>query len=431
MTDERICLASADGHVGPPTLVYRDYLEPWEQPLFDEYYAKHIWRWSPQSEDSFFPPETNAKFWDTEGFDPERGTALAWDPELRLKAMDQAMIPCDVFFPDDQSTNDPPWGSGLASAAVIGETGSPKYARELVRAGARAYNRWLAEFCSVDPARLRGMTILGTLDDVLWCCQEVRRAYDAGLQTGVMLPLEYYLPALHHPRYEPLWRTCSELNLPVASHIATGHPDYLGEDPLVIRFMYGEGDFFAKRPISQLILGGVLERFPNLRLVITELGVGWLPMTLAGLDAAFEMWPDMRASREVPRKVNFSMKPSEYWQRQCFIAHTTAQRTHEFEGEFYDSVPNMVFGADIGHFEGWWPVFGFPNAPKGQPAIFADLPVLPVEQTYKAIWGGLEAKRILPYLEDNFFRLYQNVDRKALQPVVDRIGPTPAEIGLV
>jgi hypothetical protein len=75
MAEKKVCLASGDSHVGPPTEVYKDYLETWLHPQFDEYYAKHIWRWSPQSKDSFFPPQKNAKFWNTDGFDPSRGTA--------------------------------------------------------------------------------------------------------------------------------------------------------------------------------------------------------------------------------------------------------------------------------------------------------------------------------------------------------------------
>jgi hypothetical protein len=113
------------------------------------------------------------------------------------------------------------------------------------------------------------------------------------------------------------------------------------------------------------------------------------------------------------------------------VAHTTAQRTAEFEGEFFEGIPNMVFGTDLGHHEGWWPVFGHPNAPKNQPPIFGELSVSPVEETYKAIWSGLPAEKVLPYLRDNFFRLYQNVDREALEKVAERVGPTKEEIGLV
>jgi hypothetical protein len=125
------------------------------------------------------------------------------------------------------------------------------------------------------------------------------------------------------------------------------------------------------------------------------------------------------------------MTPSEYWKRQCFITHSIMQRREEFEGDRYESVPNMVFGADLGHGEGMWPTFGFPEPKPQSLRVLADMPVYPIEEAVKAIWGGLPASRIVPYLQDNFFKAYPNVDRAALQGVADRIGPTASELGLV
>ncbi|HEY6533495.1 MAG TPA: amidohydrolase family protein [Acidimicrobiales bacterium] len=434
ISDHKVCLASADGHVGPPTGVYRDYLPKRLHGMFDQFYEHHLYRWAPQSESSFFPAEKNSKFWGTEGFDPEHGTAVTWDPNLRLKAMDQSMVACELLLPDDQSMNDPPWGSGLANAAVEGAGGSAKYPPELVRAGARAYNRWLAEFCSTDPARLRGATILGTLDDVVWATDEIERAYDEGLTTGIMLPLEYNMPLYHHPRYDPLWELCCDLDLPVVVHIGRGYPDYLGEDPKVQWMIYnadGMGGQYHLRPTRCFIMGGVFERFPKLRHVMTEAGLEWVTPFLAGLEHIFDWWPDMQASRDVPRRVDFTKRPTDYWNDHCFVTHSINQRTDEFEGDGFAAIPNAIWGADLGHDEGWWPVYGFPDpVPEGQPPFF-QLPVIPVEDAYRTIFGGLEADRMLPYLESNFFRAYPNVDRSALDQVVQRIAPTVSELRLV
>ena len=68
MSEDKIIMASADGHVGPPTLVYRDYMESWLHPQFDEYYATHVWRWSPESEDSFFPQAIQREVLEHRGF---------------------------------------------------------------------------------------------------------------------------------------------------------------------------------------------------------------------------------------------------------------------------------------------------------------------------------------------------------------------------
>jgi hypothetical protein len=102
-----------------------------------------------------------------------------------------------------------------------------------------------------------------------------------------------------------------------------------------------------------------------------------------------------------------------------------------------DMVPNTVFGSDIGHMEGWWPMFGPPEGtlPDPLPSIYDSFqPVekaMPVDEARRLIWGGLEAQKVMPYLQDNFFRLFSHVDRNALQTVADRVCPTAADMGLV
>ena len=67
-----------------------------------------------------------------------------------------------------------------------------------------------------------------------------------------------------------------------------------------------------------MIAGGVLERYANLRVVITELGVSFAPPLIGMMDAFADAWPEMRASRDIPGRVTkLTMKPSEYWAARC------------------------------------------------------------------------------------------------------------------
>ncbi|HEY6533489.1 MAG TPA: amidohydrolase family protein [Acidimicrobiales bacterium] len=434
-SEERICVISGDGHVGPPTEVYKDYLEKWLHPAFDEFEARHVSRWSAVKSTSFYGPDMNVKFRQAEGFDPEHGTSVAWDPQLRLKAMDQAMVACDVVLPDDTNDNDPPFGAGLANAMVDGPEGALDYPPELVRAGARSYNRWLADFCSTDPNRLRGLTTLGTLDDLVWCIDEIHRSYEAGLRTGVLLPLEYYLPMYHHPRYDMLWEVLTELDLPVVSHIGRGYPSYLGEDPRVQLYMYTLEGWGVLRPVWSMILGGVFERNPRLRLVVAEASVEWAAPMVGAYDAILEWWPGMRAEaqRDVPRRVDYSMKPSEYFAEHCFVTHSIGQKRSEFEAPAFGTVPNMMFGSDIGHLEGWWPTFGLPSpVPENLPSVFYPLPeAASPADAMRTVLGGLPVSTVVPYLQDNAVRAYPSIDLDALAPVAERVCPTVGDLGLV
>lgn len=422
-----VYLASADGHVGCPTVRYRDYLEKRLHPAFDDYLAAHRWRWTPLSKDSLFPSNFNDKFLGTEGFDPSVGSPVAWDPSLRLRALDQGGIVCEVLHPDDQNSNDPPFGSGLANAPVAGSSGTEGYPPDLVRAGARAYNRWVADFCSADDRRLLGLIVLGTLDDVNWCVEEIDRAYQSGLRTGVLLPLEYYLPLYHHPRYDMLWDACAERNLTVDIHVSKGHPSYLGDDPRTERFMYAfESTWYAQRPLWSLIFGGVLERWPDLRLTFTEMGVDWVAPLLERLDIRGHRFDGaMNAMDGYAPKFQLSLSPSEYWSRQCYVGHSTEQRRDQFEGATYDGVPNMMWGADTAHSEGIWPVAS------GVPYLEYTSPTVPIEDAVKTLLGGLPAVRILPYLQDNFFRAFPSVERGMLAGVSERLGMSIESLGLV
>lgn len=435
MANEHIILASGDGHVGALAESYGDYLPKRLQAAFKEYLQGRIPRYASVKETSYWPESFRKWFADTEGYDPNNGTPVAWDPKMRLKALDHSGVAAEVFYPDDQSNNDPPWASGLATEPSGMTDGYPP---ELIRAGAQAYNRWLAEFCSTDPNRLLGATILGTLDDVNWCCEEIHRAHNDGLTTGVMLALEYYLPPYHHPRYDILWETLCELDLPVIAHIGRGVPRYKGDDPRMhMGVSLMDGLPSTLRPFSCLIMGGILERFPELRVAVAEIGVAWAPMFLGPLDAAFQAGEIMQAPRDVERQANLKMKPSEYFARQCYVIHSSNQRRYEFESPMIDMVPNTVFGSDIGHMEGWWPMFGPPEGtlPDPLPSIYDSFqPVekaMPVDEARRLIWGGLEAQKVMPYLQENFFKLFRSVDRNALQAVADRVCPTAADIGLV
>ena len=415
----KVILASGDGHVGAQTHVYKDYLEKNLHSTFDEFYSTHQWRWSPAKPESYFATDFHAKFRGSEGFDPAVGTAITWDPELRLKEYDRLGVTCEVLHPDDQSTNDPPFGSGLATGVVEGKT----YPPELLRAGARSYNRWLSEFCSADRDRLLGMILLGTLNDPVWCVEELRRAYDSGLTTGVLLPLEYYEPLYHHPRYDMIWQTCVELGLTINCHVSKGNPTWLGNDPLVERFMwFWEAVWFAQRPLWCFIAGGVFERFPELRVNIAEIGVDWVNPLLAKLDSA-PMTGDrmaMNALQEARKTVSYSLTPSGYFRRQVGVIHSAGQARDEFTGERYGEVPNLIWGADVGHAEGIWPGEVFAPGRAG----------LDGRSAVAELVRGLPQSTALAVLSGHFFTMFPNVDRAAQQKIADRIGPSIDELGL-
>jgi len=251
----------------------------------------------------------------------------AQDPAARLEDMDRAGIDRAVLYP---------------SAALFFGPVDPIEALHdpaFVRDCQRAYNDWLAEYCDAGRDRLFGMGLV-PLQDIGMAVAEAARALDIGLHGLVVRPSPYVgeLP-LSHSVYDPFWSACQELGLPVAFHPGV-HVDTQGacrkfglvvEDPDLtvvnntVSALYG-GSGFGQAignaadtmvTVGRLIMGGVCERFPALRLVFLEAGGGWLPTILERMDALVERFP--------LEGEHLALAPSDYFRRQCWVSFSAGE----------------------------------------------------------------------------------------------------------
>jgi len=264
-----------------------------------------------------------------------RGVA---DPALHLEQLAQDGIVADVIFPDVSQQNAPPF---LSSAGP----GAPGADHALQGIGAWAYNRWLADFVSYAPDRIGGLAIL-TIHDVDESVKQVQWARENGLR-GVLLPAGVgSLPFYHHPRYEPLWSACEDLELPIHTHVGSAIPDY-GDLPGSLTLFATESMWFSHRPFWFLIWGGVFERHPRLKMVFAEQGSDWVPDLLELLDRMYHTMFKHEQKR-------LSVPPSEYWRRQC-IVQSMFLTPREVAQRHQIGIANMTWGCDYPHYEGSWP----------------------------------------------------------------------------
>jgi predicted TIM-barrel fold metal-dependent hydrolase len=394
--DDRLFVASADGHVGIPTEQYGTYLEERYRDEFRSFLAEHRQRWSASEPTSVLDPAAWEWFEGNERFESGGMESLA-DPVRRLKELDEDGVAVEVLFTDDQNDNAEPWlGGGLLQSAL-----HKAYPPELQLAGARAYNRWLAEYCSAAPERLLGCIAIPTLADVAAAVAEVRRAHADGLRHAVLLPLEYHEPLVHHPKNEPFWQVCEELDLTIAVHLGNGSPDWVGDDEWAFAIVLMETFFFAHRPLWCLIFGGVLERHPDLRFVFTEQGADWVPSTVARMDftATGKIW---RSAREHP----MPHLPSELFHRQCFVANSIMQRG-DIEMREQIGTDVLIWGSDFPHHEGMWPT---------------------TRERMRGLFAGVPEADVRKIVGDNFLRAYK-VDPASYDRLVSQIGPSAADLG--
>jgi predicted TIM-barrel fold metal-dependent hydrolase len=412
---ERLLIVSADGHVGPPAERYREYMAPAYRDAFDEWFAEYIPYWLTKGTRArgSVKDAIESNMWGTdyaEAFE-QRASAIPWgiegkwDPKRRLEALDIDGVAADVMFPDDQSANSPPF-LGLARDA---RWKWDKYSPELQQEGARAYNRWLADFCSVAPERLLGVAMLGSLADVDGAIETLTWAKENGLGGGAFLPVQYYdvlEPFVNDRRYEPLWAACSELGMPLHTHSGPGSPFY-SEDSFEGWLLWAmESSYWVHRPLWFFTLSGTLERFPDLKLVFTEQGVSWVPPALKTMDGILEA--KIMPFSESERRSMFSMKPSEYFRRQCWIGATNTDATGWISTEEYEELgyDRLMWGSDYPHIESAWPN---------------------TKENLAGLMKGVPEHEARAMIADTAIDVY-GLDAAKLAPTAERIGPAFDEI---
>ena len=152
---------------------------------------------------------------------------------------------------------------------------------------------------------------------------------------------------------------------------------------------------FTRRPLWFLVLGGVFDRHPNLKVVVTENGVQWLPSLIRDMEQFFD------THGSVPVRASLERRPAEYFADHVFIGGSLMQR---FEAEMRDEigVERMMWGADYPHLEG--------AAPEHRKVL-------------QHVLGGLPEADLRRILGQNAVDLW-GFDAEVLQAIADRVGPT-------
>lgn len=237
-----------------------------------------------------------------------------YDAKARLEFLDAEGIRCQVLYPNIG-------GFGNGYFLRLGD-------RDLVDSCVRAYNDFLTDWCSADPDRLLAVTAL-PFWDVDLAVAELQRCVANGHRAVNFCnqPQDYGQPPLAHKHWDPIWAAAQEAGISVSFHVGGGQMGTQMVDTAELGWMTN----FARvssmifmdnmRCIADLIFGGVCHRFPDLKLVSVESGVGWIPGALEAFDW---QWRNGGVRVEHPE---YDLLPSEYFRRQiygCFWFEETA-----------------------------------------------------------------------------------------------------------
>jgi predicted TIM-barrel fold metal-dependent hydrolase len=387
---DRYLVISSDCHAGLPPERYRDYVDPRYRAAFDAALPIQLEE-TRKAAAKFLVAEVNASW--RQG--REQGLSGAWDHEERIRVLDADGVAGEVIFPDGiTEMNMPPFGAGI-SLPVDGVV------PELQWAGARAHNRWVAELCQMAPERRAGVAIVPMCWDVDEAVREVRWAREHGLR-GILIPSRWgRLDAYHHPRYEPVWAACEDLDVVVHLHSGAAPMEDYGDHVGMMGLYISEVVWWSARPVWFLIWGGVFERHPRLKVAVTESTTVWVPETLALLDHRYEETHYSAKLGDYRR--HLSMKPSEYFRRNVFLGASCMPR-REVEMRHAIGLANVMWGTDYPHPEGSWPF---------------------TREQMLGSFRGVPEEELAAMLGGNAARVY-GFDVEKLAPLVARIGPEKA-----
>ena len=271
--------------------------------------------------------------------------ARGWDVASQLEAMEREGLDLAVLFPTRGL-----FVLGLDSSESIGADGlEPDFAAAI----ARAYNDWLHDFVKQAPGRLFGAAMVAP-HDVASAVAEARRcAEEYGFVAIYLPPGCVNRRPWHHRVYDPLWAECERLSLAVGFHgggRTSLTPDFsLGDifgDRLMLWHTFNQPLGVMAAAVS-LCGGGVLERFPKLRVALLEGNCSWAPWLLHRLDEHYE-WTGGYEARSL------SLKPSEYFRRNCFASVEADEETVVHYLDWFGD-ENLVFSTDFPHGDSQYP----------------------------------------------------------------------------
>jgi len=267
-----------------------------------------------------------------------------WMPKARIEDMDQDGMDIAVLFGGG------PLGTGN---------------QDLYVASFDAYNRWLAEFCAHDAKRFAGVGYV-PMRDVETAIRMVKEfprlglkavnipAFPMGTNTMNINSSNAQTLALTgdvngersyaDPEFDPFWRTVCDLGLPVTIHLGGRavrfkEPKWFLSDLLMSKFGMAE-------PLAIMTFGGVFQRFPDLKIVSVESGVGWFAFAANYMDETWHKqryWTNSQLEHE----------PSYFWERNVygsFIHDRVGILTRELPG-----AGNIMWSSDYPHSETTYP----------------------------------------------------------------------------
>lgn len=276
------------------------------------------------------------------GFDPIGHAEMrpgCYDMDLRVRDMDANGVLASMMFPTFGGFN----GVRFAEPSIPD--------KELATMAIAAYNDWqIDELAGEHPGRFIPLAI-GPVYDSAKLAAEIRRVAAKGC-TAVSLPETPYgvdLPAFGDTEYwDPVFAACCDEDVAICLHIGGSFGLIKMPPAMVIDHLIVLAPQLSAVTTADLLLAGVLKRFPSLKVALSEGGIGWIPFFLDRLER--HMWNQAWTGLEIgpPGKTPTELFRSNFLG--CFITDPTALLTRDRIG-----IESIAWECDFPHSDSTWP----------------------------------------------------------------------------
>ncbi len=261
----------------------------------------------------------------------------AYEPAPRLVDMDQDGIHSDLIYPS----------VGLHMYSAVED---PALTREIFA----AYNDWLADFCSADTDRLKGVAMLVLDDDIEAGIAELYRVAKNGLGGAMISVFPRPGESYDQPRYEPFWAAAEEAGLPISLHVGTNRPGSLptpGKNQTNVTpsgATRANNEYWVRMTLCHIIFSGICERYPTLKFIQLEHELAWLPFFMGRLDYVYR-----ERKQLTPYRFKDGAVPTDFMRRNVY--HSFQEDGLGVRDRDIIGVDNLCWGSDYPHAESTFP----------------------------------------------------------------------------
>jgi predicted TIM-barrel fold metal-dependent hydrolase len=282
------------------------------------------------------------------GYPPAPGTARfdeirpsCYDPDERIKDMDIDGVWGALCFPNYSRF------AGHRFFLNVADT-------DLGYACIRTYNDYLLdEWCATDRNRLFGAAIL-PLNDIGRAVKELHRVAAKGAKAIAFSenPTVLGLPSVHTDHWDPLMAAADEAGIAICMHIGSSSKLITTSEDAPMTVPTALNGLNSMCAAVDWLLGGLLERFGNLKVILSEGGAGWIPYLLERADKAFY---DARldTNLEIGQSFKGTVPPSQLFRDHMYACLVDESFALHSLGDI--PVENLLWEADFPHGDGRWP----------------------------------------------------------------------------